>query len=175
MLFMETQMYDDHESEKDASDEEEPDANRKKSDGNLRGSEIRYEDFFRGDMSAKKSTPSSSSSAKKEGSASSRKESKVSSKKDEDEDEEEGSGFDGEEDSEGDFDEAGQDDYDFGDDGDDDDGDGDDGSLVGGASTAAPVQQRALTTHEKREQRMALQIAQIESEYTNTTQCIVYL
>ena len=182
MLFMERQMYDDHESEEDTSDEEGTDANRKTNSGNLRGNQIKYEDFFRGDMIVKRPFPSSSSS-KKKGNGSSKKGNVMSKKNDADDDDEEGSHFDGGDNSDVDFDKNGEDDYDFGDDddndeGDDDDGDDDDDEDNAGereSKMAKPVKQRALTTHEKREQRMAVQIAQIESKTTLRVQFMVFV
>ena len=175
MLFMERQMYDDHESEEDTSDEEQTDTKKKTSGGNLKGNQIRYEDFFRGDMTSKKSNPSSSSSSaaknKNKGNDTSRKAKKMrkanndNDDDEEDDEEEEGGDFDGAENSDEDFDENGEDDYDFGGGDDDEDDDEDeDGTGEREPKNAKPVKQRALTTHEKREQRMAIQIAQIESK-----------
>ena len=194
MLFMERQMYDDHESEEEeeASDEERTGTNKKTSSGNLKGNQIRYEDFFRGDMTSKKSNPSSSSSSSKKfkntstnknkGNDTSKKAKTMRKANDEDEDEdedeveeeeeEEGGDLDGAENSDEDFDENGEDDYDFGGDDDENENEDDDenesededGTGERVSKNAKPKQQRALTTHEKREQRMAIQIAQIESK-----------
>ena len=178
MLFMERQMYDDHESEEDASDVEGTGTNKKTSSGNLKGNQIRYEDFFRGDMTSKKSNPSSSSSSSKNRSTNKNKGNDTSKKaktmrkaNDEDEDEVdeevevEGGDLDGAENSDEDFDENGEDDYDFGDNDENEDEDEDEDSTgEREPNNGKPKQQRALTTHEKREQRMAIQIAQIESK-----------
>ena len=152
MLFVEREMYEDHESDGDNDDE---DVNDVKKGSSMRGSEIKYEDFFRGGVSKKSGKDSAaplSSSAKKSSK-------KQGSKKDaeESEESEEGEGDD-ESDSDGDFDEAAGDDYDFGDD--DDDEDGEEGEGV----SAKVVRKRALTTHEKRDLKMAAQIAEIESK-----------
>lgn len=149
MLFVEREMYEDHESDGDNDDE---DMNDAKKGSSMRGSEIKYEDFFRGGVSKKSAkdtvTPLSSSvkkSSKKKG-----------SKKDKEESYEGKGEGDDESDSDGDFDEAGGDDYDFGDD-DDEEGEGEEVS-------AKVVRKRALTTHEKRDLKMAAQIAEIESK-----------
>ena len=126
MLFVERQMYDDHESE--GSDNEDDSKKKKKKGNNMRGSEIKYEDFFRGDMptkgdksekkgnaveakssSGKKSDGKSNSSSKplKASTASSSKISKSSKSKTvvEEDDYEDDEGDEGDEEEEGEEDE----------------------------------------------------------------------
>lgn len=157
MLFVERQMYDDLESD-DGTDGDDEDSSSKKKGSNMKGSEIKYEDFFRGGVS----TSNKKGSVDAATSSGGKKRSKVMKTRGEDSDDDSEDGSDGDEgivedddDSEGDFDETGGDDYDFGD---DETGEGEQSS----GATAA-VRQRALTTHEKRNLKMASQIAEIES------------
>ena len=166
MLFVEREMYDDHESEED--DDEDNSSGRdkkkkKKASKNMKGSEIKYEDFFRGDISKTKSESSSTSESAK---SSSGKKAKSIIKNDieeeygddDDDDDVEGEENEGDEDDsdgDGDFDENGGDDYDFGDDEED---------VEESKSSKVIARTRALTTHEKRELKMAAQIKEIEGE-----------
>ena len=165
MLFVEREMYDDHESDGDDDDDTSNKKKKKKGSRDMKGSEIKYEDFFRGDISQTKSESASSSESAK---SSSGNKSKGSVKKhiveddggddeddlDEEEEDGEGEGNEDEDDSERDFDENGGDDYDFDDD--------DDEEVENGKASKTPVRTRALTTHEKRELKMAAQIKEIE-------------
>jgi hypothetical protein len=155
MLFVERQMYDDLESD-DGSDGDGENPSSKKKGSSMKGSEIKYEDFFRGGISL----PNKKGSVDAATSSGGKKRSKAMKigGEDSDDDSEDGSddfeGIEDEDDSEGDFDEVGGDDYDFGD---DEAGEGE------RSSGTAAVRQRALTTHEKRNLKMASQIAEIES------------
>eukprot|EP00596_Hydrurales_sp_CCMP1899_P005295 CAMPEP_0119045176 /NCGR_PEP_ID=MMETSP1177-20130426/37723_1 /TAXON_ID=2985 /ORGANISM="Ochromonas sp, Strain CCMP1899" /LENGTH=740 /DNA_ID=CAMNT_0007016493 /DNA_START=136 /DNA_END=2358 /DNA_ORIENTATION=- len=156
MLFMEREMYDDIESEGDNSDDN---SNKKKKHGKeKKGSELKYEDFFKGGIPQSSSSVSTDKKRTKDIIGNKKvKKAIIHDDEEDDDDEEDGdnSGDDDEddedEDEEGDFDEEGMDDYDFGDD-------------EESQPTKAPIIKRALTTHEKKNAKLATQIAQIESE-----------
>lgn len=158
MLFVERQMYDDLESD-DGTDGDDVDSSSKKKGSNMKGSEIKYEDFFRGGISISNKKGSMDAATSSGG----KKRSKAMKTGGEDSDDDSGVGFNEDEgvadddDSEGDFDENGGDDYDFGDD------EAGEGEGEGSSGNTAAVRQRALTTHEKRNLKMASQIAEIES------------
>ena len=159
MLFVEREMYDDHESEEDDDEDNSSikDRKKKKSNKNMKGSEIKYEDFFRDDVSKTKSESSAKSSSGKKSKSAVKNQADMDHGSDDDHDmeEEEEDNEGDEDDSDGDFDENGEDDYDFGDDDDD---------IEDGKSSKVITRTRALTTHEKRELKMAAQIKEIEGK-----------